>query len=84
MRYSSGMTHRSGGRKPRYPRGPAIKYQPHICLSDAIETRAAHVGLSKAELTEYVMAQYFRLPKYAPPLATDKAQEALLPDPYEA
>lgn len=72
-----------GGRPPRYERANAIAYRPHVRLAAVLEARAKAAGLSRAEYTEYVLAQTFGMPECAPEPTTDPddGQEPLIPDP---
>lgn len=73
------------GRTPRYERGNAVSFRPHIRVAAVIDARARAAGLSRAEYAEYVMAKVLKMPpEYAPTPKTtdaDDGQEPLLPDP---
>ncbi len=71
------------GRTPRYERGNAISFRPHIRVSSVLDARAQAAGLSKAEYTEYLIARDFGMPECAPEPNpdTDDGQEPLIPDP---
>lgn len=71
-----------GGRPRRYERARTIAYRPHVRVGAVIEARAKAVGLSKAEYTEYVMADLFGMPECAPDptIDPDHGQEPLIPD----
>lgn len=70
------------GRPPRYERGNAISFRPHVRVAAVLDARARAAGLSRAEYTEYLIAQQFGMPECAPEPHpdTDNEQEPLLPD----
>lgn len=74
------------GRTPRYERGNAISFRPHIRVATVLNARAEAAGLSRAEFAEYVMAKALKMPpELAPtpqPTDPDDGQETLLPDPH--
>lgn len=71
------------GRTPRYERGNAISFRPHVRVAAVLDARAKAAGLSRAEYTEYLIASRFGMPECAPEPQpdTDDGQEPLIPDP---
>lgn len=76
------MARAGPGRTPRYERGFAVNFRPHVRIAAVLDARARAVGLSRAEYTEFVFGQLYGMADCAPEpnVDPDDGQEPLIPD----